>query len=293
MMKRIVGAGALFGAVVTTALIFGDFAPARGREAGGGTTVTGAAPISVSGGAISCTAASAGVAGCVPATGNQNMTLNLTISGDAGVSEGLSVGRLGLSTDGGIRVVNTPITVYSSASTNLGLYVSRDTSSNAGVCFSGTVASGCRGYLLDTGTAQALVAGDNVQGLTMNRLTAATFVNLPAASELEVAGNVYLKATAPTITSACTSPTVTHGLSHGFQIDVGTSCTGVTTVVLGLPATTNGWRCDGYSKTTSTVTLDQTADTTTSATLVNTSKTTGLAVDFVDGADLVIRCTGR
>lgn len=98
---------------------------------------------------------------------------------------------------------------------------------------------------------------------------------------------------APTITSACTSPTVTHGKATSFQVDVGTSCTGISTIVLALPTATNGWECGGYNKTTATVRLDQTADTTTSATIINYGRTTGLAVDFVDGADLVISCTGR
>ncbi len=78
-MKRIVGAGALFGAVVTTALIFGDFSPARGREGGSGGSVTAGTSISVSGSTVSCIAAS-GVAGGCLTTGSQTIAGAKTFS---------------------------------------------------------------------------------------------------------------------------------------------------------------------------------------------------------------------
>lgn len=99
---------------------------------------------------------------------------------------------------------------------------------------------------------------------------------------------------APSIASACTSPTVTHGATVSFQVDVGTSCTGVSTIVLTLVASTNGWICSGWSlNSPSTRYINQTAGSTTSVTLTNFARTTGLASDFADGADLAIGCTPR
>ncbi len=136
--------------------------------------------------------------------------------------------------------------------------------------------------------------------VTTNGLTTAASTDITAGRNIIVnAGNIQFdnkltfSDTAATVTSACTSPTVTHGVSTSFQVDVGTSCTGVTTIVLGLPTASNGWECHGYNKTTNTVVINQTADTTASATLINFTRITGVAADFVDGADLVITCTGR
>lgn len=100
--------------------------------------------------------------------------------------------------------------------------------------------------------------------------------------------------TAPSAPVACTSPTVTwsNGTASA-QFDVGTSCTGVSTLAITLPAATNGWLCDGINLTTNTVYVTQTgAGTTTSVTLTNYARTTGLAADFVDGADIRIKCIG-
>lgn len=105
-------------------------------------------------------------------------------------------------------------------------------------------------------------------------------------------GNLAFSNTAPTVTSACTAPTILNGNSVSFQMDVGSACaTG--TVVLGLPAATNGWECGGYNKTTTASAIRQTADTTTSATLVNFTVVGGASANFTSGDDLVISCTAR
>ena len=114
-----------------------------------------------------------------------------------------------------------------------------------------------------------------------------------ATTSLSLGTTLAFAATAPTITSACTSPTVTHGGAVSFQVDVGGTCAATTTIVLGLPAATNGWACTGYNKSTATATIEQSADSTTSATLINYTRTTGIALAFADGTDLVISCTGR
>ncbi len=128
--------------------------------------------------------------------------------------------------------------------------------------------------------------------------TASTADISPGRNIIVNAGNIQFdnkltfSDTAATVTTACSSPTITHGVSTSFQVDVGTSCaTG--TIVLGLPTASNGWECHGYNKTTATMALFQSADTTASATLLNTQKSDGVTTNFVDGADLVITCTGR
>lgn len=102
-------------------------------------------------------------------------------------------------------------------------------------------------------------------------------------------------ASVPASPVACTSPSITHGNFIGFQADVGTSCTGVSTFAFTVSATTNGTicKCDNISAP-STRNCAQTAGFTgTTVTITNFSKTTGIAADFADGADLVITCTGR
>lgn len=99
--------------------------------------------------------------------------------------------------------------------------------------------------------------------------------------------------TAPSGPVACTSPSVTW--SNGtavFQIDVGTSCTGVTTLVVTLPSTTNAYGCraDNVSAPT-TRQPAATAWSTTSVTFTNFDRTTGVAADWADGADVRITCT--
>lgn len=98
---------------------------------------------------------------------------------------------------------------------------------------------------------------------------------------------------APTISTACTSPTVTwHNGTAVFQVDVGTSCTGRSVIVLTLPAVTNRYRCDGDNiSSPSTRVLRATSSSTTSVTLTNFDWA-GVAQDWVDGTDVVITCTG-
>ena len=99
--------------------------------------------------------------------------------------------------------------------------------------------------------------------------------------------------TAPSVPVACTSPAITW--SNGtasFQVDVGTSCTGVSTLAVTLPASSNGWECSASNTTTAARDVWATAWTTTSMTFTNTARTTGLATDWADGADIRVKCTG-
>lgn len=122
-------------------------------------------------------------------------------------------------------------------------------------------------------------------------------VNSAAAVSVSAGGSYGLAApfvirTAPSGPVACTSPTVTW--SNGtaaFQIDVGTTCAGVSTLSFTLPAATNGWECAASNQTTAARDVWATAWTTTSVTLTNTARTTGLATDWADGADVRVKCT--
>lgn len=100
--------------------------------------------------------------------------------------------------------------------------------------------------------------------------------------------------TAPTNPVACSTPTITW--SNGtaaFQVDVGTTCAAVTTLVVTLPALANGYICVATNTTTSTTAeVEMTASTTTTATFTNYTRTTGVALAWVDGADIRIGCTG-
>lgn len=99
--------------------------------------------------------------------------------------------------------------------------------------------------------------------------------------------------TAPTNPVACTTPTVTW--SNGtavFQIDVGSSC-GTSTLVVTLPAVTNAYMCSATNVTTSaTAAVEMTASTATSATFTNYTRTTGAALNWANGADVRIMCSG-
>ena len=108
------------------------------------------------------------------------------------------------------------------------------------------------------------------------------------------AGNVTWSATAPTGPVACTSPTVTWSNGDAtWQIDVGTTCAGISTLVVTLPAKTNANTCRADNRSNAaTMQPAPTAWGTTSITFTNFSRTTGLATDWADGADIIVSCTG-
>ncbi len=102
---------------------------------------------------------------------------------------------------------------------------------------------------------------------------------------------------APTTPVACTSPTITHGGAVSFQVDVGTTCAGISVFSATLPAATNGYDCSARHKTTAASAAAEVVcagDTTTNTgACTNYSRTLGTALAFTDGDDLVISCTGR
>jgi len=110
------------------------------------------------------------------------------------------------------------------------------------------------------------------------------------------AGAVVMSATAPTIASGgCTSPAVTtNNGTAKFKLTIGTSCAGVKTVTLTMPAAANEWACDAVDLTTNaTYRPEQSAAaSTTSVVITNYARTTGLAIDWADSEVLLVKCTG-
>lgn len=111
-------------------------------------------------------------------------------------------------------------------------------------------------------------------------------------------GAVAMSGTAPTIASGgCTSPAVTW--SNGtaaFLLTVGTSCTGVKTITLTLPATTNFWSCSAQNNTSSAkqdanVVVSR-ATSTTAIVLTNYARTTGLQSDYTASDTVLVSCMG-
>lgn len=171
---------------------------------------------------------------------------------------------------------------------------------SVGARISSTVASSATAYVTTAGayscfdaaeTACWRVTGGNGSGALAFYGSTVSSANWAVGASNSV-GMIAFTATAPTVTSACTSPTITYGTSTSFQMDVGSSCaTG--TLVLALPNLGgNGWECHGYSKTAGRAIL-QSGDTSTSATLTHYTTLGMVASNFTDGEDLVISCTGR
>ncbi len=188
----------------------------------------------------------------------------------------------GISTDGGVTICQA-----SNASC----------ASLTGGASSSVTLTGSGGLNLSAVTAINLNA-------STNRITwgGGNYINQNSNGSLQSTGGyalgsnaIALSATAPTSPAACTSPTITHGTTTSFQADVGSSCSGVSTFAFTVPASTNGFRCDGDNITASaTRVLAQSAGWTgTTVTMTNYSRTLGTAADFADGADLVISCVGR
>jgi hypothetical protein len=99
--------------------------------------------------------------------------------------------------------------------------------------------------------------------------------------------------TAPTIASGgCTSPSVPHANgTAAFQLTIGTSCTGVSTIVLTMPTAANGWSCSAHDITSNaTNAVDESAQSATSVTLTSYSRTAGTALAWTAGDVVVGNC---
>lgn len=123
-----------------------------------------------------------------------------------------------------------------------------------------------------------------------------TTMQMASGSVIRVVTGVAVTRAAPTLTGFCTSPSVTWSSgSMAFQIDVGTSCTGVSTGTINLTSAgaSGGWQCHCTNLTaTATRNIDQAAGTATTVPITNYVRTTGVAGDFADGADIRCQCAG-
>ena len=125
-------------------------------------------------------------------------------------------------------------------------------------------------------------------GWSSGRLTAQTF-------QLTT---LFMSATAPTIASGgCTSPVVTwNNGTATFLITIGTSCTGVKTFTLTLPAASNLWHCKGDNNTSDaaqqTNYLVGRATSTTAVVMTSYDRVTGLQEDFTDSNTYLMSCSG-
>lgn len=129
----------------------------------------------------------------------------------------------------------------------------------------------------------------STNGLLLFRTLAQTGAGGIGFKTLSVSG------TDPTIASGgCTSPAVTWANgTAAFKLTIGTSCTGVKTITLTLPAATNGWACDVTDNTTpASFRLTAQSTNTTAVIISNWAATTGLTIDFVAGEVLFVKCLG-
>ena len=108
----------------------------------------------------------------------------------------------------------------------------------------------------------------------------------------------FASRTAPTIASGgCTSPAITW--SNGtaaFLITIGTSCTGVKTVTLTMPAAANAWACDGDNHTSDaaqqTNYIVARSTSTTAVVVTSYDRVTGLQEDFTASNTYLMKCSG-
>lgn len=107
--------------------------------------------------------------------------------------------------------------------------------------------------------------------------------------------------TTPKLTDSATEPTVANGCtgeamvrnngSANFEFDVGTLCTGISTMVITLPAVANCWNCQCWNITQRT-NLMQSACGTTSATITNMGTSVATPADWTDGDNVQCACRG-
>lgn len=105
-----------------------------------------------------------------------------------------------------------------------------------------------------------------------------------------------ISASAVTVTSAGTSPSVSGATSAAFRVNVGTGGT-ATTIVLAMPITAaNGWNCDASNITGAAANranqhIVQQSSTTTAVTVQNQTISTGAALAFTAGDIVRFLCT--
>lgn len=149
-----------------------------------------------------------------------------------------------------------------------------------------------KGLSFNVATTKSVILKSGGQTLTLNDGTTGIIANTSiSGTAFRVNDVLAISGTAPSGPVACTTPAVSwHNGTAVFQIDVGGTCVGISTLVVTLPAAANGWECTASNTTTAARDVWATAWTTTSVTFTNTARTTGLATDWADGADIRIKC---
>ena len=130
-----------------------------------------------------------------------------------------------------------------------------------------------------------------------NRLdlaTGDTFNLVGGGGTLSVAAVPVISSTAPTVTSAGTSPSVSGTNTAAFRVGVGTGGS-ATTIVLAMPAATTGWNCNAENITAAAAnranqTVKQQSSTTTAVTLQNQTVSTGAALAFTASDVVAVMC---
>ena len=128
-------------------------------------------------------------------------------------------------------------------------------------------------------------------------VTSAGAIAPVAAGSYDLDTKAFIR-TDPTIASGgCTSPAVTWANgTAAFLITIGTTCAGVKTVTLTLPAATNGWACDGDNHTSDAAQATNypvlRSTSATAVVLTSYDRVTGLQEDFTDSNTYLVKCIG-
>lgn len=123
-------------------------------------------------------------------------------------------------------------------------------------------------------------------------------VMAPAAGDAYGLASAAFIRTAPTIASGgCTSPSISEANgTAAFTVTIGTSCTGVKTVTLTMPAADNLWACRGENNTSDaaqqTNYIVSRATSTTAVVLTSYDRVTGLQEDFTASDIYLVACVG-
>ena len=148
------------------------------------------------------------------------------------------------------------------------------------------------GAALDFNTADTL----KVRNLAENADGTLTAGIISANTSLKLNSVLADSVTAPTIASGgCTSPAVTHNNgTAAFLITIGTSCTGVQTFVLTMPAAAHFWACSGNNNTSdaqqSSNYIVPLATSTTAVTFTSYDRVAGTKEDFTASDTYLIQC---
>ncbi len=142
-------------------------------------------------------------------------------------------------------------------------------------------------YVLETADA------DLPNSFSLGSLASGLVLNTVSGSNSTLTKFTGISVTNPTVASGgCTMPSITAGSgSFEFAIVIGSSCTGVKTVTLTMPAAAHTWHitCDNVTHTANIIGEDSSS--TTSVVMHNYARTTGLEIDFT-AADTLI-CSGQ